>query len=880
MQTFSNGSGWPLVGRDDEVRRALAALEDDSEFHGVVLVGDSGIGKSTLAHVLARALERRGLAVRFVLGTETGKTVPLGAFYWLLTLHSVREPAAMLAAAQRTLEQERSLVVVVDDAHLLDPLSATLTYHLAALGSTRLIVTIRSGSTVPDVVTALWKEQLLLRLRIKALTWQQTEELARTVLGDAVESRLVDELHGRTAGNPLMLRGLLNAGQDSGTLVRSERGWQLRGALHADRELYDLLEVRLQSLAAEELEAVEVLAAAQALSWETLRGLCDADAVAQLERGGMIQLVVDESHTVARLANPLMGEVALKHGGVVRSRQLNGLLAQHLRKKMRAPEPRLKLPDVRTRILVARFMMRSDLAPDLDLITEAAASAVAMSNVGLGEELARFAFDHGGGLRAALVLAETLRWQGRGGEAEAVLADVDPNDADEWLTVQWGCLRAANLFFGCGQVEQARLLLANMRSRVDSAETAGLVTAMEAAFACFSGDIPMAIALGLPLCESEQQPLTMTWAVIATAWALALAGRVGEVHRIANAGGADVLGQMGPHRFVIAMAEVMAATVAGDFPAAERVWERYGPTVTVGPEASAFVHAILGFVHLGRGALPAACAAFHDSLSAIPDGFHIGVTVVAAWCAQAEGARGHGAAAAAVLRRAEEAYGPQVAVFLPKLELARAWERAAVGETTAARMHAVRAARIAQQSGMYAIEMRALHTAARFGDRSWAARLEELAKMVNTPLADAIAAHARGLSKRDGDLLDTAAARFAELGARALAADAAAQAADEHVRKGNHGKAVASSTSAYGLAGECGLHSPAVEAAAHPVPLTDREREIAMLVAAGLSNHQIADRLVVSARTVEGHLYRAFAKLGINHRDQLIHLLSLERSES
>jgi DNA-binding CsgD family transcriptional regulator len=50
------------------------------------------------------------------------------------------------------------------------------------------------------------------------------------------------------------------------------------------------------------------------------------------------------------------------------------------------------------------------------------------------------------------------------------------------------------------------------------------------------------------------------------------------------------------------------------------------------------------------------------------------------------------------------------------------------------------------------------------------------------------------------------------------------------------------------------------------------------LVAAGLSTRQIADRLVVSVRTVEGHLYRIFAKLGIRKRDQLIHLVSLDRT--
>ncbi|MBO0884136.1 MAG: ATP-binding protein, partial [Mycobacterium sp.] len=197
-----------MVGRDDEFRQALAALEDDAEFHGVVLVGDEGAGKSTLARAIAEAVGSHGLTVRYVLGTETSKLVPLSAFYWLLTVDAAREPAMMLATAQRTLEKQEN-VLVVDDAHLLDPLSATLVYHLASGGNTRLIVTIRSGSTVPDAVTALWKEQLLLRLRIKALTWQQTEELARKVLGNAVETRLTNELHGRTAGNPLMLRGLL-----------------------------------------------------------------------------------------------------------------------------------------------------------------------------------------------------------------------------------------------------------------------------------------------------------------------------------------------------------------------------------------------------------------------------------------------------------------------------------------------------------------------------------------------------------------------------------------------------------------------------------------------------------------------------------------------
>ena len=108
----------------------------------------------------------------------------------------------------------------------------------------------------------------------------------------------------------MLLRGLLSAGRESGVLARTEEGWQLRGALRADRQLQDLLEFRLRSFAPEELEAVEVLAAAEVLDWEILRGLCDADAVVSLERRGVVQLIVDGSQTVARLFHPVLGEVA------------------------------------------------------------------------------------------------------------------------------------------------------------------------------------------------------------------------------------------------------------------------------------------------------------------------------------------------------------------------------------------------------------------------------------------------------------------------------------------------------------------------------------------------------------------------------------------
>ena len=54
-----------------------------------------------------------------------------------------------------------------------------------------------------------------------------------------------------------------------------------------------------------------------------------------------------------------------------------------------------------------------------------------------------------------------------------------------------------------------------------------------------------------------------------------------------------------------------------------------------------------------------------------------------------------------------------------------------------------------------------------------------------------------------------------------------------------------------------------------PAGLTAREHEIATLVAEGLSNREIAHRLVISKRTVDAHIEHTFAKLGVSSRVQL-----------
>jgi DNA-binding CsgD family transcriptional regulator len=66
-----------------------------------------------------------------------------------------------------------------------------------------------------------------------------------------------------------------------------------------------------------------------------------------------------------------------------------------------------------------------------------------------------------------------------------------------------------------------------------------------------------------------------------------------------------------------------------------------------------------------------------------------------------------------------------------------------------------------------------------------------------------------------------------------------------------------------------GLPSAAASRSRSTLALTDRERDVATLVARGMSNPEVAAQLYVSRKAVEFHLRNIYAKLGVNSRRQL-----------
>ena len=91
-----------------------------------------------------------------------------------------------------------------------------------------------------------------------------------------------------------------------------------------------------------------------------------------------------------------------------------------------------------------------------------------------------------------------------------------------------------------------------------------------------------------------------------------------------------------------------------------------------------------------------------------------------------------------------------------------------------------------------------------------------------------------------------------------------------HQAAGHRAGELAAKARAAALSQRCGNPAtPALEKALNPLPLTGREREVAVMVAQGMTNKAIAARWSVSVRTVEGHVYKACMKLGLPDRSAL-----------
>lgn len=854
------------MGRDGELATIQRAIGGGGGNAGVVIVGDAGVGKTRLAREAVARAAGADDHTEWIIGTESARSLPLGAFTPVIS----RAMSDDLPNVRRLIDsylprQHRGRVVIgVDDAHLLDGLSAHVVHQLAQSCGVRLVVTVRAGGGEPDAVTALWKDGLLARLDLGPLSADGTIALVEQTLGGPVDSCSLRRFHKLTGGNALYLQQLVKDQVAAGRIRQVAGVWMWDGDVAVSQSLTDMVGRQLGELTAGSALVVDMLSQCEPLRVDVLCDLVCRDDLETAERMRLVTVERSPAGLMARLAHPLYGELRRATAGEMYFSGLRGTLAQRL---ARGPDR-----DIQATVRRALLTLESDLPPDAALYLQAARLAMMLLDPDTAQRFTAAAAECGAA-EAAPMEATIALLAGRGGEADSALRRLSADGRDD--SHHWATLLAANLIWMQGRPREAAAILDKL---AESEESESEQRAREAVQACVDavlGHCREATEKARAAIDSGSlTDIHAMLASIALVMGLGALGRTQDIAVVAQqaierAGTSFQSSQM---RFWLGGVYARACRLTGHI---EECVESSRQLADSAREVPGLAYAnlafLLGHAELVRGAAGDAVKYLHEALAGVEKhGVTTGLHAASCFAlAEAHAKLGQPEAAKEALEEARRCVPTDYVYMQTNLSLATGWTLAAGGALSDAVAEVRVAAKDALGRTQPTHELACLQAAIQWGDTTVAERVRELATALQLPLADLVARHAESLSTDDGPGLLAASADYAAIGDRVAAADAAGQAAIAFSRSGLGKRSRYAAAVAHQLADECGgLCTPALR---HPAGalFTNRQREIVEFVVAGLSNREIADRLVMSVRSVEGHLYRACQRVGANSREEL-----------
>jgi DNA-binding CsgD family transcriptional regulator len=864
---------WPVIGREPELGQIAQARAAGAA--GIVFHGPAGVGKSRLAREALGQAERDGALAAWVRATRSAATLPLGAFAGVIPQELPADDRFELlrgvTQAMRERAGSRPIVVVVDDGHLLDPISAALVLHLANTGAAFVAVTVRSGEPCPDAIVSLWKDRMAQRVELGPLSQRDTEQLVEAMLDGPSEQNVRHWVWETSRGNLLYVRELVLGAISDGALERVDGLWCMSARPPISESLVELISDRLAGLSEAEQHALELLALGAPVRVSELVELAGSKPLTAIEARGLISLEGAGGAGHVRLAQPLYGEAIRAGLGPLRAREIRLELAAAVQSR-----PELTPEDA---LRVARWMLDAGEPIPSGKLLDAASAAILSGDPELGGELVQEAVNAGIGTEAALVLARSHAVRNHYAEAEQVLAEAEHRFESQEQAVAYLEQRFAVLYWGLKRIEELRQLLDRARDWwPDDAWAhrlaplrlrAGLLESLEGGGAIVGETDELSPSQVLA-------PETDGRAHLDELAGLYYSGRGREAHELA----ARVRPQLPLREIdseaVLSLYVTITVQTGEGFSELDR-WANAALQEAVGlSDHGAAGIAALGLAYLrlleGRLLDGARCLIEAQLHQEQHDPIGLLAATASLQAAVAYIKRDAEAAEAALERCRAALRGERpLTVQLPYLASAEAWAVSATGDLHRGAHILLEAAAELSSLPLYAAGL--TYEAMRVGSpaREIAPVLAELTHRCDGRLVATTADHAGRLAAGDGDALLATVDEFEQMGAQMYACEAAAQAAQLFVDQGRRDSARrAAARSRELFVEDQGRELPAIDGLeTTAVELTSRESQLVELARLGLSNAEIAERLVLSRRTVESHMYRAMQKLGISDRRDL-----------
>ena len=883
---------WSGLARNADADRVRSALLTADRM-GVVITGDRGVGKSLVGRT---ALAGFGPDV-YTLQLRTsgpGAATPYGCLAFTLARlpqSSLGSPTAILHGITSLIRDDaagRQCVILLDNAGALDELSTGVLLNLLQTQTARLVATAQRTTDLPPDFYWLITSGQLAEVRLANLTEVETLEVLQAALGHRVSSALASQMHQLVGGSPTLLQAVVSEQIERGNLVLSGSVWTLVDEVVLDGRtaLEDIVRARYARETPVAREVIEVLSCARTLPLSRLARMYSPGIIADMEDAGQIVVDGTDRHLVS-LGDRYLGDIVRNWLSVERRLELRDKVPGHT-------EPELGELTVEDLLAYAAWThdCHAPLAPAHALAAASAAVKLfdpkfalkCASSLNPGDpewapgqlQKAAAYLQLGLPLQAMSALDDITERQLGALPAEA-FADLIAAKADSmaWLEDRTG--KVPEL------IRQARMRLHELGVSGPPATPEELSRAVlcldlcEFSYLSFVGDYePMMERLRAAASAdgSGADDVHRLRSAIILMEALCMTGKELEARKLMR----EIGGQLSEWSNVPRIRENFAwrsfnvLLLSGQWRQSIDMLKdasgRAGHGLHSGSAATDLAVG-LAYVYAGRGymALDPLLAAIaqlevRSSLHSLRQAY--------AATAFAYAQTGNSVQATIYLDRARSADGP--ARFAVRssadfcMDMASRW----LGDPEA-KDRLVRSAEMHFRAGRYTLAGIFMLGATVNGTAKDFIFLADIAARRQGPLAELSGIIAAGSRLKDAAIMLEAAGVAAGLELDAVQARCAALAFDFAKSAGLSGSASAAHTMLESLA-ESVPALPVIPRNKGPL-LTERERQIATLAGNGVSNRDIALEVGISVRTVEGHLYQVFTKLGVSSRSDLLGLI-------
>ncbi|GAB3274095.1 LuxR C-terminal-related transcriptional regulator [Sinomonas notoginsengisoli] len=890
----------------------------------VLVLGEMGVGKSALldgaCQQLATAMEPLRLH-----GSPALAKVPYGVlapFLGGLPPEEAGSRVEVLRAFWRAVEELRhdrksDLLLAIDDAHELDPASSEVVAELVSARWTKALVASPSGAALPRPLMELWLDGGVERVDLSPLTVDQVWDFIESAVGGRVLPSVPRLFWQESEGNPLVLGRLVDEARRAGSLSLRGSTWIITGELpHRGAGLLGLARAQLARLSAAEREALSLIVVAEPAPFELIERACGAEAIRRLVATRLVR-PPEGPDGVLRLRHPVYGDALLSLIPLTTSLALRQHATAYMAHQTSTAQGLLRAV---TWALDCGFPME-----DATLLA-AARLALRLFENALAVRAAGAVQDPRARLAAKEVLGQVAHSRGQYAEAVALLRPVAGRDG-----VLRPSLTSALVWIA------ARTALnhppAAIRKDIDALPTSPVTDILGLVVDSLTDDAAR-VASGLarwraspraPLTFDDGSPEPTTEdeeavgeVIVRSVEAELLigSGRPRKARSALRGSLARAVEQNALTPYVQAVAAarlLMADLAAGEWDAAEEDVQRFLIASNAGLVSDgAVAETVRGLGLLRRGRFREALLTLAPAVDALRERDPQQVLPFAAAGAAYAGARlGKHETARSLLGQVVDHADVRVTVLGPLADLFAAAARDALDGAV---RQVVRDAVAPLESDRFTpaapgtapagladrgAEGRSLKaTLETFsggdrldlqlqgellwleaGRRDRLDRLLDVARHIEGSWAETAALTASALVDGTPEVLLEAGEALWNGGAVRYARECfadASRAMDRALRRAEARAAWARKTECDAILGDEGPASVPPDTRR----LTRREREIVALAVAGLSDREIADRLTVSVRTVEGHLYRAYSKLDVTSREQLTSAMGRGRSAS